>query len=314
MIIYAYNIHSGGGKILLDAFLNDTLLSPDSVLFFDSRYITPSHITNRYKLISIKPNLFSRWKAEVILWRVSRELRQENIICLGNMPPALRQHNKVILFLQNAFLTPNAPLLTESPRSFIRNLYERIWIRLFITHCDELWVQTQWMKEQCKNMHHTIKINPFTPILPKLARPSKTTYDFLTVTGTEKYKRLGQLLDSWEAAQRKDLRLCVVLSHTTNAIVSQIQHLQARGFNITFFVKISRSHLFSIYSQSNHTLIHSSLESFCLPIYEAAHFESSLISIDAPYTAGSETLWAEQFISFEEFTSWLKQQAPNQKE
>ncbi len=276
MIIYATNIHAGGGKILLDEVLQSQMFGPVTAVFIDDRYQLPSTFDlSNISVFRAKPRLLSRWNAELQLKNYGAEHPGEQVLCFGNLPPLFRLKNRVTLFLQNAFLLSAIPIPKDKIQVFLRYTYERTWLRLFSKNIDQVWVQTKWMlKNLPPNLKSKAKLQVILPTLP-VPEPMLKKYLFISVTGFEKHKNLSVLL---QALKKIDLQ-----NHRV-AIVTSTPIPKADPNNIDFFSHVSRSELFKLYQQSKCLIMTSEIESFCLPLHEAKHFGLDIIATDLEFT------------------------------
>lgn len=283
MILYAINVNSGGGKVLLDELLINQKFGKITTLFLDQRYVFPKEIAqSSYNIYRVKPRLLSRWLAEVQLWKVSKRLKNEDILCFGNLPPALRLSTKTIVYLQNAFLLPSVRIPRDSLKTFCRYVYERNFFNFFIKNADEIWVQTNWMKRNLLKTKKPIFIRPFLPDFPKVDLSIVKRYDFITVSGNAKHKMLFELLVEWEKMPIDGPNLLIV-TETPNSKISNLIN-STKNKKIHFAFNASREDIFNYYQQSKILIATSRVESFCLPIYEALHFKLPIIATKSEFS------------------------------
>ncbi len=285
MIIYAVNIHTGGGKILLDELLIHEPFGKVMALFHDQRYELPSQVVTKYPSFAIKPHLYSRLKAE---WQLAKFLKYNPgsfVLFFGNLPPLFVKPKKSALYLQNCFLLPSVRIETTSVKIFLRLLVEKLILRFRIYRVSEVWVQTGWMIDELKSFKN-LKVlkKPFLPSLPKPFKTEKK-YDFISVTSLAKHKKLAQLWDALKviASQTKErIKVLVILDQiSANTAVPSFSDSQVQ---VTIFFNVSREELFSLYQKSQVAVITSQYESFSLPIYEALHFGLKVICPNLSYT------------------------------
>jgi hypothetical protein len=276
MIIHAVSIHTGGGKVLLDHLLLQNTFGPISHLICDERYEVPKNCDKLIKITKIKPNIFFRWKAEFFLKQLSLNFPNEEIFCFSNLPPAFKLKNKVILYLQNALLLPGVPLCTGSVKTGFRILYEKIWLNFFLNNVSEVWVQTEWMKERLISKNKPILIKPFLPDFPAFEK-TEIEHDFISITGSAPHKRLLELLNAWDELIAPQPSLLIVMDTPTKIIQDKLEKLKNK--NVKVKINISREELFSIYPKCRSLIVTSMVESFCLPIYEAKHFDLQIYAI-----------------------------------
>lgn len=295
MIVYAINISSGGGKILLDELILNHPFGKPSILFLDQRYALPIGVFEKdFTIYRVKPKLTHRMTSEWTLRRVSKANSDYPVLCFGNMPPAFRLKSKTIVYLQNAFLLENVPSPKDSLKLVLRNTYEKIWFKCFIRNADEIWVQTKWMMQNLSaNLQRRTSVKPFLPTLPKIELQNEKTIDFISVTGSLKYKNLVPLLTAIESSHLLDKKFVIVSDHKNDEIDSLLKSIKEKGISLEYYTNISRDKLYTLMGQAKCMLITSSLESFCLPLHEALHFKLDLITGNlafvTEYTTPTET-------------------------
>lgn len=289
MILYAVNIHVGGGKVLLDEILANSHSGDISHIFIDERYPIPANISPNIKIFKIKPKFFARLLAEFKLRSVSKASPGEEIRSFTNMPPIFRLRGKTILFLQNALLLPGQLTYCKSSKHKIRTFIECMVLRSFHKNLDEVDVQTNWMKESLQLFFNKkINVKPIYPQLPELTQNIEKKFDFITVTSSVSYKNLDFLLKTWlHTPTLKDKRLLVVTDSLSKNQADFFQKLIHSNFQITVFQSVSRQEIYKLYEESKTLIVTSSIESYGLPLYEASHFKLRIIAPKLPYVQDS---------------------------
>lgn len=281
MIIHAVNIHTGGGKVLLDQLLANKTFGEPEVLICDARYTLPNELNSSFKIFKINPSLISRLKAEFLLRNLSKEYKNSTILCFGNLPPIFKLKNEVVLYLQNALLLPTSPFFAQNLKAALRLIYEICWIKFFIKNVDAIWVQTESMKEGVKSFKIPTTVKPFLPTLPSNDSFVSKKYDFISVTGSAPHKRLKILLETWVLFGEKAPKLLIVTDTLTEELSKLIQQIPKSSIEVK--VNIPRNEIFQLYNESKALILTSKLESFCLPLYEAHHFNLKIFGPDEPY-------------------------------
>lgn len=286
MIVYAVNVHVGGGKVLLDELISKGPFGQVTTLFCDKRYTPPSTQTP-LKVISVVGSLKERWKAEFVLKEAALQSPQETVLCFGNMPPMCNFPNKTVVYVQNAFLVPGTPIPKEEPVVYLRYLYERTWFWLFKDRVDEFWIQSNSMLKRMSriNLKTKVLIRPFLPDFPKVTRAAQPKYDFITVVSSKPQKRLDDFLNALIVlAQKKIQAKALVIS---NALKPHHEALRNRlkDTSVTLDVSLdaSRDKVFEAYADSKCLVNNSEIESFCLPLFEAKHVGLNIISCNEDY-------------------------------
>lgn len=280
MILYAINISTGGGKVLLDEVLLKQPLGKPNVIFLDERYPLPlSEKLAKVSIIKVKPKLLKRLLCEFRLRKTSSQHPNEEVICFGNLPPAFRLSSKTIVYLQNAYLLDSVPFPKDSLKLFLRNSYERLWFKLFIRNADEVWVQTSWMKNSLPEKLKTkALIKPIFPTMPVISAPVQKSIDFISITGTIKYKNLIPLLEGILDSGVTNKKFVIISDYSSNKIESLLSEIKNNNIDLEFLTNLSREEVFNKLSQSKCLIITSTLESFCLPLHEAMYFKLDLIA------------------------------------
>ncbi len=276
MIIHAVSIHSGGGKVLLDQLLVKKDFGNVSLLICDTRYVLPQDVDPNLKIIRVKPSLIERWKAEYKLKKYTDLNPNLTVLCFSNLPPAFKLKANVILYLQNALLLPKINLYPKSLWSFGRLIYEKIWLSIFWKNLNEVWVQSNWMKKSLTGLGKPILIKPIYPEFPPHYSKQKIQYDFISVTGGAPHKRQKNLIDAWLKMSSPPTLLIV-----TDFIDPELKLLPRN--NITILKDVNRDQIFDLYTKCRCLIITSKVESFCLPLYEAKHFNLDIMTPNEDY-------------------------------
>jgi glycosyltransferase involved in cell wall biosynthesis len=146
VFISAFNIHTGGGYVLLEDFLK----IPKKIIFLlDHRIKNKKNINKFFLKINffVKKNIFIRI-FKFIFFCLKANKKNSVFICLNSLPPFLRLKSKTIIFIQNTLFFER--LMGNKLSLKLRILFEKIWFRFGIQNCDEFWVQTETMKKNLK--------------------------------------------------------------------------------------------------------------------------------------------------------------------
>ncbi len=212
LIIYAVNIHTGGGRVLLDEVIKSDIFGPVTYLFHDARY-TPPQQNKIVGFFSARKSLLGRFKAELNLHKLCHELSQqdpkEEILFFGNIPPFKQPLFKSKLYLQNCYLTRQIPLPSDSFKETLRCWLESILLKFFAQNVSEILVQSKWMLELTQRYLPKAKIS-LKPILPsfptfKTLSLEKRPFNFLYVGSLSTNKRLSFFISALILALDKQL-------------------------------------------------------------------------------------------------------------
>lgn len=310
MIVYAVNIHSGGGKVLLDALLLDKPFGQITHLYVDSRYEIPQNIDSALIVEKFKPTLLERLRAEFKLIKHLDSLKaiklkkepKKEVLFFGNLPPVfsflfkrLKSNYKFIIYLQNAFLVKGIQFPQNSMTETLRLSFERLLLNINYKLSDEIWVQTQYMKDIFEKTHKNIcvQIKPFLPKFPKL-EPVKKTIHFLHVGNYSKHKNLNQFieylneLENWliYKNQKEKINAMLIINENQKKIFPVYKNI-----DLTIEYNLNRNELFNIYNKAQYLVVTSKVESFFLPAYEAHFYGCKILaSGDQKFLLGTQVI------------------------
>ncbi len=285
MIVYATNIHIGGGKVLLDELLQKRSFGSISTLFCDRRYAVPT-LDYQLQIFRVNPDLISRMKAEISLKRLALLDTSESILCFGNLPPFFSLKNKTIVYIQNAFTVPGSILPKDSLRARLRSIYEKVWFFLFNKNASEFWVQTNAMKQLMLKNGFASKtyVKPIYPVFPAINKV-ETKYDFVMVTSANRHKRTEDFLRALLnlSRKKKHARALIISNGESKEMKTLLIELRDSSVLVDVKLNASRTLVFESFGASRTLVNTSEAESFCLPLYEAKHSKLKIISVDKPY-------------------------------
>jgi len=277
--ICAYNIHQGGGKNVLIAFLNSTDNLKKYTCFIDSRLNIQFSKYQHINFIKIRPTLISRISFEFKAAKISRLFSE--FYFLGNLPPLRKLNSVVILFLQNRLLLLPVPITFNNFKLRIKLNIEKAWFHLFKKNVTSFQVQTESMKNalalQSQNKKIEIRNYINTDELLfyfdkfKKENQSKKKNTFICITSLEPHKNLKNLFDA--------LRLLPLskLSKIELIITIKEESYIKRKFNVdnlkvTFLQTADRETLLRYLFTSEYLLFPSFCESLGLPLIESKVF------------------------------------------
>lgn len=280
LVIYAINVHEGGGKKLLIELIRAIPNELQITLFLDAR-VDLGFVPNYFQVKRIKPSLLSRFSAELVLyWRVRKS---DLVLCFGNLPPIFKLSGYTILFLQNRFLVDRVSLESIPIKTRIRIHLERLWVSLRITNIDAVIVQTPSMKRLVKNLIKSklipIKILPFLGGENKVAcsvgnlSEDISSKVFLYVASGWQHKNHKTLIEAWCLLADEGIYPCLHLTINPTkfpALINEQNELaQTKGLNINNWGELDGDGIRRLYVQSSALIFPSLVESLGLPLLEA---------------------------------------------
>ncbi len=282
MLIYAPNIHQGGGKVLLldvlDKQKNIQTLICDSRLNLDLSKMP-------YKVIQVRPNILSRLYAEFVLLRAS--LKHKNILCFSNLPPILPLKTKVHLFFQNTLiLNKNKHYRTSIKNSFKKKI-ERLWLKIGLKNTKYVYIQSETLAEKFQSCFPNckVKVIPFAPEYTQIDHSIDKKLDFIYLASGDPHKNHLNLLQAWEILAKEGLypNLTLTVDSNYTELISKIDILTRAGVKITNLNLLSHQKALSLYTQAKALIYPSFTESFGLPLIEAQHYKLPIVASELDY-------------------------------
>lgn len=295
LFVHAVNVHSGGGGVLLNALINNTVDNHKVVFHLDERFSFYDEITHKVRCKKFKPTIFARLLAEYTLWR--RAGQQDRVICFGNLPPLFKLKSHTILFLQNRYLLESLDSYALPLKLKIRLLLERFWLNSFCRNVDEIIVQTPSMEKQVKKTvfkNLPIKVMAFAEsdvkdLPPRFKMKGKSTDEpvFIYVASGEPHKNHKNLIEAWcllaENECRPTLKLTLDFEKNKTLINWICEKSIAHDLKVINLGNLSRSQLKKEYEDSDVLIYPSLVESLGLPLVEASQIGMSIIASELDY-------------------------------
>ncbi len=296
-VLYAPNVHTGGGGVLLRALLSDWPKGLGSLTFFlDSRLRPKLCMPAGVQVYWVEANVRSRVKAEFDLQTCVCNPR-DVILCFHGLPPILPNVAEIIVFQQNRnYLGLNA-LGEFSLKTRRRLLFERLLSWTLRRKVSRYIVQTPSMKRELLRWYGTksdenskpyVTIFPFIDNLPLLGRRKsiEVAWEFVYVADGEAHKNHRRLLEAWVLLASEGIRpsLALTLGPKDLALSSAIE--SARLINDLAIVDLgplTREQVFDLYASTGALIFPSTSESFGLPLVEAAHFGVPILAAERDY-------------------------------
>lgn len=293
LYIHAVNIHTGGGKTLLEDLINVIGPKQKTVINLDQRMVLPSKISPAIEINFVRNNIFHRILAEFKLFLLVRS--EDSVLCFGNLPPAFRLKAFTSVFVQNRFLIEQVQLDAFSLRARARVKFERWWIWLNYSHANQYVVQTKTMRDRLKKFKKEtipIVVLPFSSSVKNEQqafnnKPNVNICSFIYVASGDPHKNHKNLVKAWLLLAKENIRpklsvtideekypqLCDWLQHNSKKYQLDVENLGLLG----------RSAILEHYKQSDALIYPSLIESFGLPLVEARNAGLPIIAAELDY-------------------------------
>ncbi|MDB2677767.1 glycosyltransferase [Gammaproteobacteria bacterium] len=272
LFIQASNIHTGGGLTLLNQLIQDINFKAE--LFVDERSKNHIHVNKNINIHFIKKNIFSRWFVEVkMLCLVSKG---DTILFFNNLPPFIKTRAFHILYLQNILLIHPYNLKKFSLLARWRIRFERLYLKIFISNVDSIYVQSSEMLSLCKQKFSTPSfLMPFflSNQIELSKVNSKKLFDFVYVSSSDPHKNHTRILDAFVLLAKEGFfpSICFTIdSATDKKLTDEIDILKTKySLRIEYKKFNNLDSKENLYSSSKALLFASELESMGLPLIEA---------------------------------------------
>lgn len=275
LVLFAPNVHTGGGLTLLEALLRAAPNVADLRLILDDRARRALAVPQGAQVSWTAHSGAARWRAEKLLatWAGPGS----TVLCFHNLPPLFARGARVLVFQQNRLLLERTPLGGYPWKSAMRLRLERFLAGRLRGTVSAYMVQTPsmarsvrqwWRGEGCPPVH----VVPFREPMPGAAGELPRVWDFVYVSDGEAHKNHLALLQAWVLLAEQGLRpsLVLTLGPRHAALAAQAQALADRhGLKLHNTGPLTRGQVADLYRQSGALIFPSTLESFGLPLLEA---------------------------------------------
>ena len=272
--IDASNIHSGGGKTILNDFLSGAVSFPEINFFIwiDDRYHLPHSVKGNKNLKFFNTSKLARIFIQFSIRNLSKN--EDIIIFFGNLPPLIKFRTKTYLFQSNRYLIQNYSTKGMPINTRLRINIERSFFYLFKKNVDEIIVQSDSMKFILDKTSPKLKttVKPFKDFNEKL--PRRNNFDknrFIYIASDEPHKNHQNLISAWVLLSKEGIypNLILTINKGSNVFESVITTKKEYNLNIDILSNISREDLMKEFSKCDALIFPSFFESYGLPIVEA---------------------------------------------
>ncbi|MGR9106015.1 MAG: glycosyltransferase [Gammaproteobacteria bacterium] len=288
-VLYAPNVHVGGGKALLLPLLDLLKQDPDILFVLDRRLEMPKGWPDHAQAIYVEPSVASRLWTE---WRLRTLLHPRmKILCMGNLPPLFASTSATTVFVQNRYLTGKADLADFAWPIRLRIALENLWFRLRLSSVSRLIVQgPTTQRELQQRSGRRADILPFVAYesLPDQVDPDrKRLYDFIYVASGEPHKNHRNLVEAWIILAKRGHRPSLCLTLSSRRFPDLLAWIETRtrkhGLRITNAGALSPDRVNALYQSAGALVYPSRFESFGLPLFEALAARLPILAAERSY-------------------------------
>lgn len=294
LVLYAPNVHTGGGYVLLRELLAARPAALPLVAFLDARARERFVLPQDAKVSWVNASVSSRLKAEFGLCKALGA--GETVLCFHGLPPLLPSAARVVVFLQNRLYLERGPLPQIKCKTRVRLAFERFVSRAFRHRVSEYIVQTpamqravmQWYAAPVPGQAPMVKVMPFVDAMPVPARHTNSSpvWDFVYVADGEAHKNHRVLLAAWRLLAQEGLRpsLALTLGPRDDMLRRELETAsEDLDLQIHNLGQIPREEVMALYAKVRAMIFPSTSESFGLPLVEAAHMGLPILASELDY-------------------------------
>lgn len=283
VLLFAPNVGSGGGLVLLRALLDADWKGAPVTAFLDARArdrLQP--LPSTINAIWCVSSPLGRWRAEYALARLSTP--EHLVLCLHNLPPLLPTRGTIHCFVQNANLVLLIPPSSLEPRLRLRYFIERTVAWLGKRRVAQYFVQSPTMRDALLRWYGAepppVRVAPFLDMKALEAvragqtGPRERRWDFLYVSDGPAHKNHRRLLQAWRllAEQGEYPTLALTLNPERDGALRQelAVMIERHALRIEDLGQLPHAELLQTYYQAGALIFPSFGESFGIPLFEAA--------------------------------------------
>ncbi|MBF0272423.1 MAG: glycosyltransferase [Magnetococcales bacterium] len=293
LILYAPNVHNGGGFMLLNALLKSWPAEWRLIGFLDQRARSRLHLPPDSSIHWVQANLISRAWAQVTLNGVAAA--EDTVLFFHGLPPAFFLKARIVVYLQNRLYFGKYAVSDHNPRVALRLLYERAISRIFRQRVDAFVVQTPTMAAALRHSLEQWKQTdlPKVLILPFIDQPTverdatvAPEWDFVYVSDGNAHKNHQRLFQAWRELKREGLtpKLALTLGERDRGLAEQVAGLRREeGLEIDNVGHLSPPEVSRLYQQARALIFPSLSESFGMPLIEASRHGLPIVAGELDY-------------------------------
>ena len=281
ILVDAIYINSFGGKTILELFVERILNSN-----IEHHFILDSRLKSKW-IEKINTNDYTLINASHINRKdfyLKSLNRFSSILCLSNIPPPIHTSVKTSVFFHNSLLLN--PLNHKiSFKNRLINFFKFSYIKYYNKNDYNWIVQTPYIS---KLLLDSLKINSeqvsIYPILKEKSEScdtKKSINNFVYVSSGVFHKNHERLLKAFIEAANKAAR--VITLHLTLNKEELAEKIYPKNLKVKFHGTLSRGSVNELYDSCDFAIYPSLVESFGLPLIEAANHGCKVIASNLPY-------------------------------
>lgn len=287
------NVHQGGGLALLIPLLRALPAEQAAVLLIDARARLPQDLPGHIEVKRVAPSVPQRLAAE--RWLAAQVSAADRLLCFGNLPPLLRSRGRVAVFVQNRYLIDPVSLNGLGWRARCRLAVERLWLARCARHAQTFIVQTPSMQHLCEaavpSSRGQLHVWPYAAARASLprhpGREGRQAAAFIYPASGDAHKNHRRLVQAWCLLAQEGCRPSLTLTFDP-AAYPELQafvdeHRRRHDLAVTNLGVQPHEQLLAAYRSADALIYPSLLESFGLPLIEAAAAGLPVVAAELDY-------------------------------
>lgn len=296
LLIDAIYINTSGGKVLLEHLLSNlsenTIGIDNSLIILDKRLKT--NLINKFRIDQIKYSDGNESARKKVYQIIFKEHVIKSVFCFGNVPPPhIAQRSNVFIYFHNMLLIDsNIKLL--SIFQILKYTIKKFYI-IYKNKKEYNWiVQTNLIEKKLKKaifinskVIHVLPIfNSYNFSNNSIRNSVKKNNKFVYIASGNESKNHKILFDTWKilAVEFKvfpELHLTLDASYSNQ--IEKIKLLQKTGIKIYNHGLCDQTKVQALYKDCDYLIFPSLLESFGLPLIEAAIAGCIIMASELPF-------------------------------
>lgn len=293
VVLYAPNVHTGGGFVLLQALLGAWEPGAPLRAFLDARVQGRVSLPENASVHWVPPRALARLAGEFAARRAAEP--DAILFCFHGLPPVLPSRARVVVFLQNRNYLGGVRLSQFPVKTRLRLMFERSIGRLFRHRVAEYIVQTPTMRREVLEWYGAaakappVRVAPFTGAMaldPVQREDLPTRWDFVYVADGVAHKNHRRLVEAWRLLGEEGVypSLVFTLGPRDASLAQELLAIAAQhGLNIENQGELTREGVARLYAQAGALVFPSFGESFGLPLIEAARAGLPIVASELDY-------------------------------
>jgi len=289
--IDASNVHSGGGKTMLNDFITGTDAYPNIKFIFwvDYRFDIPNLSVNSKNMQFIKVPKVLRFFTQFKIKKLYKS--DDLIIFFGNLPPFIIFSARTFLLQSNRYVVENS---TTSNMSFLTRIQiniQRLIFKLYKNKVDEIIVQSSSMQSLIKkqsNLNTSATVVPFKDFKEDAFSHSthaRAKTGFIYIASAEPHKNHKNLIAAWVLLAEEEIypKLTLTIDDKSKIYKEIVNTRASHNLDIEILPNILREDLMIKFANSQALIYPSKFESYGLPLVEASMLGIDIIASELDY-------------------------------